>query len=74
MAPVRPQLYLYSSADALIPPEDVELFMKQQVVRQCMVLNPSLQQEYYISAQLWLTGCQLAHAGSAGRPGLLKTV
>ena len=31
VAPVRPQLYLYSSSDALIPPAEVELFMKQQV-------------------------------------------
>ena len=31
VAPVQPQLYLYSSADALIPPSEVHLFMQQQV-------------------------------------------
>ena len=31
VAPVQPQLYLYSSADALIPPSEVQLFMQQQV-------------------------------------------
>ena len=32
VAPVQPQLYLYSSADALIPPSEVQLFMQQQVL------------------------------------------
>jgi hypothetical protein len=31
VAPTKPQLYLYSLADALIPPCEVELFMNQQV-------------------------------------------
>lgn len=31
VAPIRPQLYLSSQADALIPPAEVSLFMKQQV-------------------------------------------
>ena len=31
VAPVQPQLYLFSSADALIPPSEVQLFMQQQV-------------------------------------------
>ena len=39
VAPVRPQLYLYSSADALIPPAEVELFMKQQVGGQSVVCD-----------------------------------
>lgn len=32
MAPVRPQLYLYSPVDVLIPPAEVERFMTQQVL------------------------------------------
>jgi hypothetical protein len=32
MAPVCPQLYLYSDADPLAPPHEVEAFMKQQVM------------------------------------------
>ena len=31
VAPVKPQLYLSSQADALIPPAEISLFMKQQV-------------------------------------------
>ena len=31
VAPVRPQLFLSSQADALIPPAEINLFMKQQV-------------------------------------------
>ena len=33
VAPVSPQLYLYSSADALIPPEEVQKFQKLQAGR-----------------------------------------
>ncbi|CAL5220750.1 g2812 [Coccomyxa viridis] len=33
VAPVKPQLYLSSEADALIPPAEIELFMKQQASR-----------------------------------------
>ncbi|CAL8472211.1 g11753 [Coccomyxa elongata] len=33
VAPVRPQLYLYSPVDVLIPPAEVERFMTQQVAR-----------------------------------------
>ncbi|EIE23814.1 hypothetical protein COCSUDRAFT_83689 [Coccomyxa subellipsoidea C-169] len=33
VAPVRPQLYLYSPVDALIPPEEVARFMEQQAAR-----------------------------------------
>ncbi|KAK9905971.1 hypothetical protein WJX75_009885 [Coccomyxa subellipsoidea] len=33
VAPVRPQLYLYSPVDALIPPEEVDRFMVQQAAR-----------------------------------------
>lgn len=31
IAPLKPQLYLYSPVDAVIPPYEVERFMKQQV-------------------------------------------
>ena len=31
VVPAQPHLYLYSSADALIPPSEVLLFMQQQV-------------------------------------------
>lgn len=30
LAPIKPQLYLSSQADALIPPAEIKLFMKQQ--------------------------------------------
>ena len=33
VAPVSPQLYLYSTADALIPPEEVQKFQKLQAGR-----------------------------------------
>ena len=31
VAPVKPQLYLSSQADALIPPAEIDLFKLQQV-------------------------------------------